>query len=99
VAKQPTAEQKRRWNKISALGCLICGGPATIHHLYTGAGGRKNHDRVAPLCWEHHVGRNGIDGRQAYSKKTWQAEFMTEAEMEARTNALLAGTDVDELIG
>lgn len=99
MAKAPTIAQKRRWDKIAAMGCLVCGGPATIHHLYTGAGGRKNHESVAPLCWEHHVGPTGIDGRQKYSKKTWQAKFMTEGEMHARVNAYLALEGVNDLIG
>ncbi len=99
MSKQPTAAQRKRWSKVIALGCLICGNHATLHHLFTGAGGRKNHDRVAPLCPEHHYGKNGIDGRQKYSKKTWQQTFMTEDEMEARTNALLSSAGVDELVG
>ena len=99
MAKAPTAAQRRMWDKVASMGCLVCGGPATIHHLFTGAGGRKNHDRVAPLCYWHHIGPNGIDGRQKYSKKTWQVEFMTEAEMEGRVRAFLACGGVEELIG
>lgn len=90
--KKPTKSQRERWNRVADLGCLICQGPATIHHLYTGAGGRKDHDRVTPLCWEHHVGREGIDGR-VMSKKQWQAEYMTEIELEAMTKQLLGETD------
>ena len=87
-----TKKQRERWNRIAELGCLICGGPATIHHLFTGAGGRKNHDRVAPLCWEHHVGREGIDGR-VMSKKVWQAKYMSEPEMELMVKTMLGETD------
>ena len=92
MAKQPTKAQRQRWDKVARLGCLICGGSATIHHLFTGAGGRKNHDRVAGLCWEHHVGREGIDGR-VMSKKVWQQKYMTEDEMELMTKQLLGETD------
>lgn len=81
MAKAPTAAQRRRWDRVANLGCLLCGGPATIHHLFTGAGGRKNHDRVAPLCYWHHLGPEGIDGRKL-SKKQWQEIHMTEDEME-----------------
>jgi hypothetical protein len=100
VAKAPTAEQKRRWNKIAQLPCLVCGAwPVTLHHLYTGGGGRKNHDKIAPLCYFHHIGAEGIDGRQKYSKKTWQQKYMTEAEMEAMVHVLLLEDGVNELIG
>jgi len=92
MAEAPTKAQRERWNRISELGCLICGRPATIHHLFTGAGGRKNHDRVAPLCWEHHVGREGIDGR-VMSKKVWQAKYMSEPEMEQRVKTMLGEED------
>lgn len=97
-AKPPTSAQNRRWDKIRCLGCLVCGAQATIHHLYTGAGGRKNHDRVAPLCWIHHIGPEGIDGRKL-SKRQWQEKYLTEHEMEARVSAMLAEDDVNELIG
>lgn len=90
--KKPTKSQRQRWTKVAELGCLICGGLATIHHLFTGAGGRKNHNRVAPLCWEHHVGLEGIDGR-VMSKKQWQAKYMTEPEMELKTKQLLGEDD------
>lgn len=91
--KKPTKAQRERWSRVACLGCLICGScSATIHHLFTGAGGRKNHDRVAPLCWEHHVGRDGIDGR-VMSKKKWQEKYMTEDEMERLTKQRLGEND------
>lgn len=94
-----TAAQKRRAAKIVTMGCLICGGEAEIHHIGTGAGGRRDHSRIVPLCPYHHRGPNGIDGRQKYSKKTWQQTFMTEPEMESRVKAFLALEGVAELIG
>lgn len=91
--KKPTKAQRERWNRVSELGCLVCGAyQVTIHHLFTGAGGRKNHDRVAPLCWEHHVGREGIDGR-VMSKKKWQEKYMTEDEMELIVKQRLGESD------
>lgn len=44
---------------VAALGCVICGGPAEIHHLkHDPATGqhiaRRNHRLVIPLCPNHH---------------------------------------------
>lgn len=97
MAKAPTAAQRRQWSKVAELGCLVCGATATIHHLYTGGGGRKNHDKVAPLCWAHHIGPEGIDGR-VMSKKQWQQKYFTEHEMEAMVRVMLGEKSVDELI-
>lgn len=58
MAKQPTAQDKRRFNWIVQHGCLVCGEPATIHHVtgYADRIGRlpRRHDRVVPLCPPHH---------------------------------------------
>lgn len=96
-SKDPTAEQRAQWEVIRELGCIlrpmgvrhVCQGRITIHHLFTGAGGRKNHDLVAPLCVEMHTGYNGIDGRRNYSKKKWQEKFATEQQMFDKVNELL----------
>ncbi len=85
---KPNKAQRERWSKIADLGCLLCGGPAEIHHCFTGAGGRKNHDKVIPLCPEHHRGKNGIDGRYI-SKKQWQAIYGTEQELLDRLEKML----------
>lgn len=40
------------------MGCLVCGGEATIHHVtgYADRMGRlpRSHQRVVPLCKYHH---------------------------------------------
>lgn len=56
--KSPTAQQRKAWDAIASIGCLVCGAAATIHHV-TGSAhhmGRlpKRHDRVVPLCPMHH---------------------------------------------
>ena len=61
--KSPTKADRERFNRIAAMGCLVCGGPAEIHHV-TGYGDRKGraprrNDRVVPLCPLHH--RAGCD--------------------------------------
>ena len=55
--KSPTKADKERFARIAALGCLVCGGAATIHHVTASIhGGRltRRHDRVVPLCPMHH---------------------------------------------
>lgn len=57
----PTAAQKRMWNKLVSLGCIACridghnDTPAEIHHIKDY--GNHNHDRVIPLCQAHHNGK------------------------------------------
>ena len=97
MKKPPTAAQKRHWSDIIELGCILrhtivghfCRGRMTIHHCGTGAGGRANHSNVICLCEEYHQGRNGIDGKQAYTKRTWQEAFGSEIGLMVRTQELL----------
>ena len=56
---KPTTAQRRRWNKIVEYGCIICSGPAQIHHIRHGQGmGQRDHDKVIPLCHFHHTARH-----------------------------------------
>lgn len=44
-------------DRIAALGCLVCGGPATIHHVtapITGGRVARSEQRIVPLCRAHH---------------------------------------------
>lgn len=45
-------------DRVARLGCLVCGGPATIHHVtgYADRMGRitRSHMLVTPLCPLHH---------------------------------------------
>jgi len=74
---KPTKAQRERWERIRALGCSVCGIMAEIHHALTGAGGRKNHDEVFPLCSYHHRGGAGI---HSIGRRAWQALFGKEQE-------------------
>lgn len=84
----PTAAQRKRWDTIVRMGCILtfmglfheCRGRITIHHCGTGGGGRKDHDKVVPLCLAMHTGPDGIDGRKI-SKREWQAKYANEAAM------------------
>jgi hypothetical protein len=57
---RPTKAQRERWGKIAALGCIVCGSPAEIHHAQVTMGMRKNHNLVLPLCPDHHRGQYGV---------------------------------------
>lgn len=81
--KAATKAQKAHMSRVASLGCLICRGPATIHHCGTGAGGRRDHNKVIPLCWEHHLGREGVDGK-AMSKRAWQEKYGSEESLLAQ---------------
>ena len=32
VGADPTAAERRHWDRVAAKGCVVTGGPATIHH-------------------------------------------------------------------
>lgn len=88
--KPPTVEEKKWMSRVAGLGCVVmgCGVSATIHHCGTYMGGGRDHMRVIPLCWEHHLGTEGIDGKRM-SKRQWEEKYSTEEELLARTEWLL----------
>jgi hypothetical protein len=67
-SQEPTAEQKRYWTRVAALGCLVCRRPPQIAHMHgpelcaidpallkpKAKKFRWQHWLVAPLCPEHH---------------------------------------------
>lgn len=76
-------------NAVAQLPCVViikewhsdrpCDGyPVHVHHAKTGAGGRKNHMLVLPLCYNHHQGKEGI---HTMGRKPWQEKFGTEDEL------------------
>jgi hypothetical protein len=56
--KEPSAFEKRHQDRVRAMGCLVCGREASIHHVtgYADRMGRLPRDEmlVAPLCPQHH---------------------------------------------
>jgi hypothetical protein len=58
---------------------MVCGSPAEIHHCFTGGGGRKNHDYLAPLCFTHH--RSPQAGIHGMGRKAWQKIYGSEQEL------------------
>lgn len=57
----PTAAEKRHFARVVALGCVICGGAATVHHVTSDGYKRiaRSHQRVVPLCPTHHQIQHG----------------------------------------
>ena len=51
--KPKLAKQPAHLNRVAGLGCLVCKGPASIHHVRTGNQARDDR-RVVPLCAGHH---------------------------------------------
>lgn len=84
--KAPTKAQREHWQRVAELGCMVCGAAPEIHHLFTGAGGRKKHDAVVGLCWLHHRGPQGI---HFMGRKKWQPIFGTEQVLLDKLNSLL----------
>lgn len=85
----PTKADKLRFSIITQLGCIVCGGPAEIHHL-TGAGmGQKApHDQTIGLCHMHH--RTGGPGFALHAgEKTWEEIYGTQEELLEKQNRLI----------
>jgi hypothetical protein len=72
---QPTKEQRLRHIRLHFYGCVLCKGHASVHHAETGMGGRKDHDKVFPLCFYHHQGEEGI---HTLGRKVWQEKYGSE---------------------
>ena len=91
--KKPTADEKKHLERVAALGCIAngCGAPppSTVHHCGTYMGGGRNHKRVIPLCREHHLGWQGIDGKRM-GKRVWESRYGTEEELLRKIEDLLS---------
>lgn len=65
----PTKNEKRQYDKIARLGCIICRlkGYETkdtgceLHHVRR-YGAKRENSPVVPLCREHHRGNSGVHG-------------------------------------
>lgn len=85
-ARQPNKAEREHHARLRELGCIICGDDPGIHHCETGAGGRKDHMKVLPLCYYHHQGEQGI---HTLSRRVWQPIYGTEQELMEKANAQL----------
>lgn len=86
--KKPKTKDKRHLNKVRALGCIICGSPASAHHIRHGMGlSQKSSDyETIPLCHYHHQGAEGI---HTLGTKVWQKKHKTEIELLQKVQGLL----------
>lgn len=61
-ANRKSAAEMRHMDRVAALGCLVSGKPATLHHVTASIhGGRiaRSHKRVVPLAPEYHLIQHG----------------------------------------
>jgi len=60
----PTPEEWAHMDRVARIGCLVCGQPASLHHIMhmQGKMRRRDHRYVVPLCREHHQGKTGVHG-------------------------------------
>ena len=73
-------------NRVAALGCLICGAPAELHHhrFACGVSQRAIDWLVVPLCTEHH--RQGTYGHCVHNGyQEFCKNYMSEQDMLAET--------------
>lgn len=66
-------------NRVVALGCIVCGRAACVHHPRFGQGkSQRADDRLAiPLCSEHHQ-YGGFGVAIHAGQKTWEKKYGTE---------------------
>jgi len=80
--KSPPPKQPRHMERVAAMGCIICGGPAEVHHVRTGNQGRDD-ARVVPLCPFHHrdsrMGFHGLGSERAFYNE-WGVSLSVVAE-------------------
>ena len=59
--KAVPAVERRHMARVAEMGCLVCGGPSTIHHVTSDGHKRltRSHRRVVPLCPRHHQIQHG----------------------------------------
>lgn len=61
--KQKPSKQPKHLARVAGMGCLVCHGPAVIHHVNERGHGRETKDDryVTPLCALHHnMGNDSI---------------------------------------
>lgn len=96
------SEDRKHLSRVAALGCIVvfpdtgerCCSPAEIHHPRggQGMGQRASHQDAIPLCFAHHSAQSPLPYGHAIHKgaKTFEGIYGTEAELLARTRALLS---------
>jgi len=81
------AAEKRHLDRVSALGCIICGDhPAAIHHprMVCGMSQRAPHWLAIPLCAYHHQ-HGGYSEAIHNGQFEFEKKYGTEADLLAKT--------------
>ena len=82
-----TKAEKEHLAAVKQLPCVVCRGwPVHVHHIGTGAGGRRDHMKVIPLCERHHMGEDGI---HKIGRRKFAAMYGSEKELLERTQLWL----------
>ena len=88
MKKAATKAENDYMDAVRELGCLICGRYAQIHHVTGHAYGSRSNLRVLPICADHH--QNNAYGHALHNgTKTFEANYMTQAEMLAEVDRRL----------
>ena len=66
--------------KLASMGCALCfkihcphePGEVQLHHLRSGGWGKGDYKTLIPLCFRHHLGKEGI---HHLGTKLWEREF------------------------
>ena len=77
MKKAPTKKERLHMSKVAEMGCFVCGGIASVHHIRpkgTGMGRRSSHYETIPLCYEHHQGNHSIHNRKIEFEKKYGTE-------------------------
>ena len=80
MAKQANKKERNHMSRVAELGCWVCSGQASVHHIRpkgTGMGRRSSHYETIPLCYEHHQGNHSIHNR----KLEFERKYGTEKEI------------------
>ena len=64
ASRAASGPEKAHMGRVAALGCLLCGQPAEVHHIREGQGmaQRASNWLTVPLCHDHHRGPRGVHG-------------------------------------
>ena len=93
--KAATKAEKLHMARVAAMPCCVnvphdCGPHITVHHCGTYLGGGRDQMKVIPLCWNMHLGPEGIDGKRM-GKRVWEAKYDSEENLLATVKAELQG--------
>lgn len=79
---EPNAAERRHHARVMQDGCLVCGGPAVVHHVLQNTPNkrwRRDHKIVVPLCDPHHRELHN-HGNEAEWQKPHGLDLVWEAE-------------------